>query len=160
MKTAIVTGSFDPITIGHFDLIKRACELFPKVVVAVLDNTEKRFLFSAEKRFLSVKACFEDNARITVRLWNGLLADLVAQTEEPVIIRGARNAGDFEYEHMLFEINRALVAAESIVLPSKKEYGFISSTFVRELIKYNRPLEGYVPKKAIEVIKNEKQNSN
>ncbi|HAN20267.1 MAG: pantetheine-phosphate adenylyltransferase [Clostridiales bacterium GWF2_36_10] len=155
MKTAIVTGSYDPITTGHFDLIKRASELFPRVIVAVLDNTEKRFLFNTEKRFLSVKACFSHNANITVRLWNGLLADLVLQTENPVIVRGARNTLDFEYERILFEINRELADAESIILPAKKEYEFISSTFVRELIKYKRPLTGYVPDKAIEILNKE-----
>ncbi|PKM62537.1 MAG: pantetheine-phosphate adenylyltransferase [Firmicutes bacterium HGW-Firmicutes-21] len=152
MKTAIVTGSFDPITMGHFDVIERASQLFSQVIVAVLDNTEKRFLFSAEKRFQSVLECFKDNTNISVRLWNGLLADLVTQIENPVIVRGARNAGDFEYERMLFEINRSLAGAESIVLPAKKEYEFISSTFVKELIKYKKPLYGYVPNEAIEVL--------
>lgn len=155
MKTAIVTGSFDPITIGHYDLIRRASELFPRVIVAVLDNTEKRFLFSSQKRFLSVKSCFADNPNITVRLWNGLLADLVLQTENAVIIRGARNSSDFEYERTLFEINRSLAGAESIILPAKKEYEYISSTFVRELIKYKRPLTGYVPENAIDILKGE-----
>jgi len=152
MKTAIVTGSFDPITIGHYDIIERANALFSKVIVAVLDNTEKHFVYSAEKRFLSVKECFSDNANITVRLWNGLLADLVLQTESPVIVRGARNTCDFEYERMIFEINRDLAGAETVLLAAKREYEYISSTFVRELIKYKRPLDGYVPKRAIEVL--------
>lgn len=152
MKTAIVTGSFDPITIGHYDIIVRAKELFPRVIVAVLDNSEKHFSVSAEKRFLSVKECFSANPEITVIEWNGLLADLVLQTEEPVIVRGARNTFDFEYEHMIFEINRDLAGVETVLLPAKREYEYISSTFVRELIKYNKPLDGYVPEKAIKVL--------
>jgi pantetheine-phosphate adenylyltransferase len=151
MKTAIVTGSFDPITIGHYDIIQRAAALFSKVVVAVLDNTEKRMLLSAKQRLDSVKECFDDCDNITVKPWQGLLADLVMQTDNPVIIRGARNAGDFEYERMLFEINRELSGAETVILPAKKEYEFISSGFVKELIKYKKPLDGYVPARAIEV---------
>jgi pantetheine-phosphate adenylyltransferase len=152
LKTAIVTGSFDPITAGHYDIIMRAAELFPRVTVAVLDNTEKRFYFSPEKRLKSVQKCFEDKSKVDVLLWNGLLADFVLQTEDPVIIRGARNSVDFEYERMLFEINRQLSGVESIVLPAKKEFEYISSTFVRELLKYGKPLNGYVPQKAIEVL--------
>ncbi|MDD4163786.1 MAG: pantetheine-phosphate adenylyltransferase [Eubacteriales bacterium] len=152
MKTAIVMGSFDPVTIGHYDIIKRAKALFPKVIVVVLDNSEKNFLFSSEKRFMSVKACFSDDKDVSVILWNGLFADLVLQTENPVIVRGARTAVDFEYERMLHEINRELSGAETVILPSKRENEYISSTFVRELIKYNKPLAGYVPDKAIEVL--------
>ena len=151
MKTAIVTGSFDPITIGHYDIIQRAAALFSKVVVAVLDNTDKHMVFSAKQRLDSVKECFDDCDNITVKLWQGLLADLVVQTQKPVIVRGARNAGDFEYERMLFEINRELSGAETVILPAKKEYEFISSGFVKELIKYKKPLDGYVPARAIEV---------
>lgn len=152
MKTAVITGSFDPITVGHFDIINRAAELFPAVLVAVLNNSEKSFLFSEERRFGSAKACFEDNDKVKVVLWDGLLAELLATVENPVIVRGARGAFDFEYEKMLFEINRELSGTESIVLPAKREYEFISSTFVRELIKYGRPLKGYVPDKAAEVL--------
>ncbi len=152
MKTAIVTGSFDPITAGHYDIIMRAAELFPRVTVLVLDNTEKHFYFSPEKRLKSVQKCFEDMDRVNVLLWNGLLADFVLQNGNPVIIRGARNSVDFEYERMLYEINRALAGAESVILPAKKEYEYVSSTFVRELLKYGKPLDGYVPEKAIEVL--------
>lgn len=152
LKTAIVTGSFDPITVGHYDVIMRAAELFPRVTVAVLDNTEKRFYFSPEKRLKSVQKCFEDNNRVDVLLWNGMLADFILQVDQPVIVRGARNSVDFEYERMLYEINRTLAGVESVILPAKKEYEYISSTFVRELLKYDKPLDGYVPAKAIEVL--------
>lgn len=152
MKTAIVTGSFDPITNGHYDLILRAAALFPKVIVAVLDNTEKHLLFRSQKRYLSVKRCFDAVPNVEVLLWDGLLADLAEQTADAVIVRGARNAVDFDYEKMLFEINRTLSGVESVILPAKKEYEFISSTFVKELIKYKKPIDGFVPERAIEVL--------
>lgn len=145
--TAIVTGSFDPITIGHEDIINRASKLFGFVIVAVANNPEKTAMFSADERFEAVSAVFEGRADVKVIKFSGLAASL-AQKESGVIIRGARGSFDFEYEKTLFEINRELFGVDTVVLPSKAEYSFISSAFVRELISHGHPYEKYIPESA------------
>lgn len=151
-NTAIVTGSFDPITVGHIDIIERADTLFERVIVAVLDNTAKHTMFSAEQRLFSVRSCFMNRAGVEVVLENGLLADFAAATENAVIVRGARNTMDFEYEKTLFEINKSLCGVDTVVLPAKKEYEFISSSFVKELIKYGKDTSEYIPKAAADIL--------
>ncbi|MDD4124882.1 MAG: pantetheine-phosphate adenylyltransferase [Eubacteriales bacterium] len=150
--TAVISGTFDPITVGHEDIINRAAKLFEKVIVVVTDNTEKKSLLSAKDRFESVKAVFEENKSIEVTRLEGLVSEFVRNVGG-VIVRGVRGSSDFDYEKMLSDINNELEGVETVMLPARKEYGYISSTFVRDLIIYGRPIDKYVPEKALRYIK-------
>ena len=152
MKTAIISGTFDPITLGHFDVIKRASALFDNVVVAVSVNGEKKNLFSDEIRVKAAAESVKELKNVKVMLCEGLLADFCNRFESPVIVRGARSGSEFDYERSLFVINKGLGGPETIVLPAESGMDHISSTYVRELIKYNKPLEFAVPEGARQVI--------
>ena len=151
MKTALVSGSFDPVTVGHADIVARAVRLFGRVVVAVTDNSEKRYMFPLAVRAEAARACFGARPEISVEVCTGLIADFAAE-RDAVLVRGARSGSDFDYERMLCGINRSLSGVDSIVLPAAGELDHISSSFVRELIKYGRPLTGAVPAAAIRVL--------
>ena len=153
--TAVISGTFDPITVGHEDIINRAAKLFGSVTVVVTNNTEKKNLLSAEDRFESVQAVFEENKSIEVIKLEGLISEYV-KSVGGVIVRGVRGSSDFDYEKMLSDINNELEGVETVMLPARKEYGYISSTFVRDLIIYGRPIDKYVPAKALRYIKSEK----
>lgn len=151
--TAVFPGSFDPVTNGHYDLALRAAKLFCEVVILVMDNGAKHTVFSLEQRLAITEKAFEGEKNIKVEACPGLLCDYVKAHPGCVILKGVRNAIDFAYEYNLYEINRELEDCETVILPSKKENLFVSSTFVRELIRYGRPLEGYVPHGACERIR-------
>ncbi len=153
--TAIVAGSFDPITIGHVDLIERACRLFDSVVVLVAVNSGKKYHFSRGTRAEAIRACFKGNKKIKVEEWNGLTADYVASIGGGVIVRGARCGSEYDGEKDLYDINSVLGVDETIILPAKNEHRFISSTFVRELMKYGKDISDYIPAPALAVLKKE-----
>ncbi len=150
--TAIISGTFDPITVGHMDIICRAAELFDTVIVAVSENTKKDCFLPDEIRFKSAEAALKDIENAQVEKCEGLLAEFCNRYENPVIVRGVRTGSEFDYERSLFVINKNLGAPETIVLPAESGMDHISSTYVRELIKYNKSLEGVVPNGALEVI--------
>ena len=152
MTTAIISGSFDPITLGHYDLILRATKLFDKVVVAVSANSEKNGFLPKDVRFRSVLESVKELENVTVEQCEGLLAEFCLRFENPVIVRGVRTGSEFDYERSLFVINQKLGVPETVVLPAESGMDHISSTYVRELIKYNLPLEDAVPKGAVRVI--------
>ena len=154
MRTAVISGTFDPITVGHLDVIERASKLFDKVVVAVSSNTEKKCVLPDEIRFEAVKQSVSHLANASVEACSGLLAEFCARYDNPVIVRGARTGSEFDYERSLFVINKGLGAPETIVLPAESGMDHISSTYVRELLKYHKSLKGAVPDSAIEVIEN------
>lgn len=151
MRTAVITGMFDPFTVGHEDLARRAAKLFDKVVILISRNAEKKGFLPEEVRAEMIRACFPDGEAEPVLL-DGLLADFVQRYENPVLVRGARNGTDFDYEAQLCAINRALGGIESVVLPSEGALSHVSSTYARELVRYHKPLEGVLPAPAIEVI--------
>ncbi|MBQ9545104.1 MAG: pantetheine-phosphate adenylyltransferase [Clostridia bacterium] len=150
-KIAVVPGSFDPITSGHEDLVRRAASLFGKAQLLIMTNGAKNSFFDVSERLEIASAAFEGEKNISVNVCKGLLCDY-ARLKDAVIIKGARNGTDFDYEFELYEINRTLEDCETVILPAKKELQFISSTFVRELIRFGRPLEPYVPAASARVI--------
>ena len=152
MKTAIISGTFDPITIGHFDVIERASKLFEKVVVAVSVNSKKQNMFPDDVRIEAIKASVSDFDNVSVMQCVGLLADFCRQFDEPVIVRGARSGSEFDYERSLFVINKGLGCPETIVLPAESGMDHVSSTYVRELIKYKKPLNTAVPNGACQIL--------
>lgn len=152
MRTAIISGTFDPVTHGHMDIITRASSLFEKVVVAVSSNSEKKGFLSDEARVRAVRASVEKLGNVRVELCEGLLADFCLKYENPVIVRGARNGSDFDYERSLYVINKSFGVPETIVLPASSGMEHISSTYARELLRYKKSLELAIPDEAIKVI--------
>ncbi len=158
MVTAIISGTFDPITVGHLDIIRRASKLFERVVIAVSSNTKKDNLLPDEVRVDAIKSSVSDISNVEIELCQGLLAEFCNRYENPVLVRGARSGSDFDYERSLFIINKDLGVPETVVLPAESGFDHISSTYVRELIKYGKDLETAVPQGAIEVINRWKNN--
>lgn len=147
MKHAIVAGTFDPITVGHADIIKRASQLFDTVTVAVLDNAEKRMLFCAAERLeLTRRAIAEIGApNISCVSFDGLTSDLMQARGIKYIVRGVRNASDFDYEYGMAQIMREfLPGSETVLLPALPEHMHISSTYVRERITHGAALDGFI----------------
>lgn len=153
MSTAIVSGSFDPITVGHLDVITRASRLFDRVVVAVSANTAKSNMLDDETRLNAVRASVESLDNVEAELCEGLLAEFCLRYDDPVLVRGVRTGSDFDYERSLYVINKSLDVPETVILPCASGLAHISSTYAREMIKYGRSLEGIVPEQAIKVIK-------
>ena len=155
MKTAIYPGSFDPITLGHLDIIRRAALCFDKVFVCVMDNCDKKsHMFPAEKRLEMLRRSVEEFPNVEAELYRGLLADYAREKGGHVIVKGLRNATDFDLEYQMAAINRGIWAElETVFLPASVEYQHFSSTMVREMIRYRQPLEKYVPRAVAEELK-------
>ena len=146
MSTAVFPGSFDPVTTGHVDLIRRASRMFDRLVVGVLVNSAKQPLFSKEERVAMLREITADQDNIEVSSFEGLLVDFVKEQHADAIVRGLRTPGDFEYELPLAQANHKLsVQADTIFLASAPEYSYISSSAVRELLRYQADISGYVP---------------
>ena len=154
MKTALITGSFDPVTVGHTDIIRRAAEIFDSVTVALCHNTEKKYMFTPEQREKLLSLAVSGMKNVNVAVCRGLVADFAAEVGASVIVRGIRNPVDSAYEADMATINRGLGShPETVFLPSKPEFLHISSSYVRDMIKYRQPLDGIVPEEAAEYLK-------
>ncbi len=163
MKTAVCTGSFDPITLGHLDIIRRAAACFDRVYVCVSPNAEKRSqMFAPEEKLLLVRAAIGSLPNVEAELYNGLVADYAREKGASVIVRGVRNTGDFNSEYQMAQINRALCEGlETLLLPAAAEYQHFSSSMVREMIRYHQPLENYLPAPVVSLMREmrkEKEN--
>ena len=146
MATAVFPGSFDPVTIGHMDLIKRALAIFDKLVIGVLANSAKNPFFTEEERVYMLKELTKDMPGTEVMQFNGLLVDFVKETKADAVIRGIRNSIDFEYELPLAQANYKLdYKADTIFLATLPEHSYISSSTVRELVRYKGDIKGFVP---------------
>lgn len=146
MIRAVFPGSFDPVTTGHVDLIKRAAGLFDELVIGILVNSEKQPLFSVEDRVEMLKEIIAGISGVSVVSFGGLLVDFVREVDADVIVRGLRTATDFEYELPLAQANvRLNRQADTVFLATSPEYSFISSTAVKELLRYNGDIREYVP---------------
>lgn len=146
MSTAVFPGSFDPVTTGHVDLIRRASRMFDRLVVGVLVNSAKQPLFSKEERVAMLREITANQDNIEVSSFEGLLVDFVKEQHADAIVRGLRTPGDFEYELPLAQANHKLsVQADTIFLAYAPEYSYISSSAVRELLRYQADISGYVP---------------
>ena len=154
MQTAICPGSFDPITLGHLDVIRRAAALFPEVRVCVMSNTAKRSAFSPEERVEQIRRVTADLANVQVDWWNGLLVDYADQFENPVVVRGLRALSDFEYEFMMALTNKKLNArVETVFLASDERYTYLSSSTVKEIVGYGGDVSRFVPAEILEDVK-------
>jgi len=154
MRTAICSGSFDPITLGHLDVIRRTAACFDKVYVCVSPNAEKtNQMFTPEQKLDMVRIAVADLPNVTAELWPGLLADYAVSRGADAIVRGVRNATDFDVESQLALINRSIYPTlETMLLPASAEYQHFSSSMAREMIRYHQPLEKYIPASIIPMV--------
>ena len=143
MANALFTGSFDPITIGHYDIIKRAAVIFENVFVAVTINSEKSYMFSDDDRLEMTKKACSDLANVEVIFCSGLVA-VLAKEKDAVIVKGVRNAVDFAYEYEMASISKEISGVETFIIPANPKLAYVSSTFVREMIKYGNKPERYI----------------
>ena len=146
-------GSFDPVTLGHMDVIRRAAGLFDTVVVGVLHNPEKRGCFSVEQRVDMLSRACAGIPNVQVIAYGGLLAQLTRETGVTVVVRGVRGVADLESETVMARVNRQLnPALETLFLPASPEVGEISASMVRQLAAFGADLSAYVPPEALPVI--------
>lgn len=143
MTTALCPGSFDPPTNGHVDVINRALDAFDRVVVSVIDNPSKRSMFTAEERVELIREIHGDAVEVTS--FDGLLVDHVRDMGADVVIKGLRTIDDYEYETQMAQMNRHLTGMETVFLPTRPEYGFLSSSLVKEVARLGGPMSGLVP---------------
>ena len=154
MRIAVFPGSFDPITLGHEDVVRRAEPLFDQIIVAVGVNSTKKSRFSKEKRVAMLEAVFADLPSVMVQSFSSLTADFCKEVEAGWLLRGVRNSSDFEYECTIAHMTKKLSPnLETIVLFTKEEYSSISSTVVREIIANGGDVSAFVPHAALEFIK-------
>jgi len=145
-RTAIYPGTFDPITLGHVDVVKRGLKLFDRIVIGVADNPNKGPLFDVETRFAMVCETFTTEPQVEVAKFSGLLVDLAHQHHANAILRGLRAASDFEYEFQMATMNRRLDAAiETAFVMAREDYTFVSSRFIREISSMGGDVSALVP---------------
>ena len=143
MTTALCPGSYDPPTNGHVDVIQRAIATFDKVIVAIIDNPSKQSIFSALERREMLSEIYGDDVELTV--FSGLLVDHVRDQGADVVVKGLRSVEDFEYENQMAQMNRHLSGIETVFIPTRPEYTFISSSLVREVARLGGSMGGLVP---------------
>ncbi|MGO5049497.1 pantetheine-phosphate adenylyltransferase [Dysosmobacter sp. Sow4_B12] len=155
MTTAICSGSFDPITLGHLDIIRRAAACFDRVCVCVSPNAEKKNqMFTPEEKLLLVRTAVADLPNVEAELWPGLLADFAVDHGATAIVRGVRNTSDFDVEYQLALINQDIhPGLETMLLPASAAYQHFSSSMAREMIRYGQPLEAYLPASIIPMVR-------
>jgi pantetheine-phosphate adenylyltransferase len=145
MKRFVFPGSFDPFTLGHFDIVRRALPLCDELIIAVGENTEKKYLFSLEKRIAFISAtCAEP--KIKVVSYTGLTIDFCKSVQATALLRGLRNPADFEFEKSVAQINRRLSGIETLFLLTAADLAYISSSVVREIMIHGGDYSSLVPK--------------
>ncbi|WP_053972384.1 pantetheine-phosphate adenylyltransferase [Mangrovimonas sp. ST2L15] len=146
MKRAIFPGSFDPITLGHYDIIQRGVKLFDEIIVAIGINSDKKYMFSLEERKKFIEDAFKDESKVKVVTYTGLTIDFCNEIEVPFILRGLRNPADFEFEKAIAHTNRHLSGGiETVFLLTAAKTSYISSSIVRDVIKNNGNYTQLVP---------------
>ena len=150
MKKAIYPGTFDPVTNGHIDIIKRACKIFDKIIVAVADNKDKNTMFDLNKRVEMMKKATQKFPKVEVKSFNTLLVEFAKKEKANIIIRGLRAVSDFEYELQMGYANKSLYSEiDTIYLMPNLDNAFISSSVVRSILKYNGDVSHLVPKEIL-----------
>ena len=144
-KKALFAGTFDPFTIGHHALIKRALCLADEIIIAIGINIEKKTMFSLDDRINNINEIYANEKRINVVSYDCLTVDFAKESGVDFILRGIRNINDFEYEKSIADINRKLSGIETVFLFSEPEYCYISSSLVRELISYKKDISNLIP---------------
>ena len=145
-KNAIFPGSFDPITIGHIEIVEKSLKIFDEIIIAIGTNTDKKYMFSENQRLNFILEHFENEKNVKVVAYDGLTFELCKKLKVKYIVRGVRNILDFEYEKNMAEFNRNLGKIETIIITSSNKNSHISSSLVKELIKNNSDFQHLVPK--------------
>lgn len=146
MNRAIFPGTFDPFTIGHESIVRRALTFIDEVIIAIGINEQKHSLFPIEKREQMIRDYYKDEPRVKVMSYSNLTVDFAREVGANLIIRGIRTVKDFEYEETISDINRKLAGVETILLFTEPELTSISSSIVRELMKYGKDITQFLPK--------------
>lgn len=153
MRIGIYPGSFDPLTLGHWDIIMRSAKLVDKLIIGVLNNSEKRPLFSAEERVNMLREITSEYENIEVEMFDGLLVEFVDLKSVDVIIRGLRAISDFEYELQIAQINHKMnPRVETIFLTASVNYSYLSSSIVKEVAQYGGDIHDLVPEQFVDRI--------
>lgn len=145
MKRAVFPGSFDPITLGHYDIIERGLGLFDEIIIAIGVNADKKYMFSLEERKRFIEESFGNKAQIKVMTYSGLTIDFCNEQDAAFILRGLRNPGDFEFEKAIAHTNRKLSEIETVFLLTSSGKSYISSSIVRDVIRNNGDYTSLVP---------------
>ncbi len=155
MSRAIYPGSFDPITLGHLDIIKRSASIFDEVVVGILNNPQKSPLFSVEERVMILEEVTANLPNVRIDSFSGMLVDYAQQNQIPVTIRGVRGVSDLEYETQIAQYNSKLSkgALETVFLVTSPEYSYISSSGVKEVASFHGDVSPYVPELVAKLIR-------
>ena len=150
-RIAVFPGSFDPLTLGHVDIIQRALPLFEKLIIAIGVNSDKQSMFSLEDRINAIQQTFNTENKIEVKFYSGLTVDFCKEVNADFLVRGLRNPADFEFEKAIAHTNRTLSEIETVFLLTSSGKSFISSSIVRELLKHKGDVTKFVPQAVLEL---------
>ena len=145
IKRAVFPGSFDPITLGHEDIILRGLSLFDEIIIAIVKNSEKKYMFSEEERISFLNTVFKKYPKIKITTYSGLTTDFCKQVEADFILRGLRNPADFEFEKAIAHTNRRLSGIETLFFLTAAETSYISSSIVRDVIRNGGDYTSLIP---------------
>lgn len=153
MRIGVCPGSFDPVTLGHLDIIERGSRIVDRLVVGVLENSAKSPMFTVEERIALLKKATEDLPNVEVLPFSGLLVDFLKEQNAAIVVRGLRAVTDFEYELQLAQANRSLLPQmETVFLTTNVSYSYISSTIVKDVLRHNGNVEHFVPASILDMI--------
>ncbi len=145
MKRAVFPGSFDPITLGHQDIVERGVTIFDEIIIGIGHNADKNYMFSLDQRKMFIEQCFQNNPKVKVMDYKGLTIDFCKSIAANYLLRGVRNNGDFEFEKAIARTNRELSEIETVFLLTSVQTSFISSSIVREIIRNKGDYKRFVP---------------
>ena len=144
-RKAIFPGTFDPLTIGHYSMVKRSLDLFDEIVIAIGQNDAKKTYFSLDDRLEMIRSLYRNDNRVTVEAYNNLTVDYAKSVNANFIVRGIRSVNDFEYEKTIADMNRNISGIETVIMFTEPEYTHISSTIVRELLRFGHDVSQFIP---------------
>jgi pantetheine-phosphate adenylyltransferase len=154
VKRVVCPGTFDPITLGHIDIIKRASSLFDEVTIAVMVNQTKKTLFTVEERIEMTREVTSQYPNVKVDSWSGLLVDYCKKNDISIIVKGLRAVTDFDYELQMSQVNLQLQGVETLFLSTAPAHSFLSSSLVKEIASYGGDVSSYIPAILLERLKN------